>query len=154
MGMFSTINTATTGLTAQQLRMDVIADNIANATTTRTPEGGPFRRSRVVFRPMVRQPYWKSPFLPRMLDNGVGRGVRVVAIQKDFDAQTKLVYDPTHPDAIKTGPRAGYVEMPNVNIVNEMVDMISASRAYEANVSLIKGSQSMFNRALEIMQAR
>ncbi len=152
--MFSAINTATTGLSAQQMRMDVISDNLANSSTTRTPEGGPFRRSRVIFRPMVQQPYWKSPFLPSMLDNGVGRGVRVVSIQKDMDSQTKLFYDPTHPDAIRTGPRAGYVELPNVNVVNEMVDMISASRAYEANVSLIKGSQSMFGRALEIMQAR
>lgn len=150
MGLFSSINTATTGMTAQRLRMDVISDNLANASTTRTAEGGPFRRSRVIFRPVVQQPYWRSPFLPEGLDNGIGKGVRVTEIQKDMDAQNRLVYDPTHPDAIKTGPRAGYVEMPNVNIVNEMVDMISATRAYEANVSLVKGSQSMFQKALEI----
>ncbi len=150
MGMFSSINTAASGLTAQRLRQDVIADNIANATTTRTTEGGPFRRSRVIFRPRVDQPYFKGPFVPPRLDNGVGRGVRVAGIEKDFDAELRLVYDPTHPDAIQSGPRAGYVEMPNVNVVNEMVDLISASRSYEANVQVINGARTMFQRALDI----
>jgi len=98
----------------------------------------------------VSQPYWKSPFLPGYLDNGIGKGVRISEIGKDYDADLRLVYDPTHPDAIKTGPREGYVEYPNVNIVNEMVDMISASRSYEANVAVINGSKSMFMRAMEI----
>ena len=133
MGMFGSINTASSGLSAQRLRLDVIANNIANANTTRSTEGGPFRRSRVVFRPRVSQPYWRSPFLPAALDNGVGKGVRIVKVEKDMDAQPRLVYDPSHPDAIKSGPRTGYVEYPNVNIVSEMVDMISASRSYEAN---------------------
>ncbi len=150
MGLYSNINIASSGLTAQRLRLDVISDNIANATTTRTTEGGPFRRSRVVFRPRTEQPHWKSVFLPRALENAVGRGVRVVKIEKDMADQPRLVYDPTHPDAIKSGPRAGYVEYPNVNIVSEMVDMISASRSYEANVALINGSKSMFQKALEI----
>jgi len=150
MGLFTTINTAATGLTAQRTRLDVIANNIANVNTTRTTEGGPFRRSRVVFRPRVSQPYWRSPFLPSFLKEQIGRGVRVVEVQKDFDAEVRLVYDPTHPDAIKSGPRQGYVEYPNVNVVNEMVDMISASRAYEANVAIMNGSKSMFLKALEI----
>lgn len=150
MGLFSSMNIAATGLTAQRLRLDVIADNLANATTTRTTEGGPFRRSRVVFRPRVSQPYWRSPFLPEELDNGIGQGVRVAEIQKDMDAELKLVYDPTHPDAIKAGPHAGYVEYPNVNIVEEMTDMISASRSYEANSAIINGSKAMFLKALEI----
>jgi flagellar basal-body rod protein FlgC len=150
MGLFSTINTAATGLTAQRLRQDVIADNIANANTTRTTEGGAFRRSRVVFRPRVEDPYWKGPFLPEPLDNGVGQGVRVVSVEKDYDSELTLKYDPTHPDAIKSGPRAGYVEMPNVNVVEEMVDLISASRSYEANVSVIDGAKNMFNQALQI----
>jgi flagellar basal-body rod protein FlgC len=150
MGLFSSINTASTGLSAERVRLDVIADNIANAGTTRTTEGGPFRRSRVIFRPRVSQPYWRSPFLPTYLDNGVGTGVRVARIERDHDAQVRLVYDPTHPDAIQSGPRKGYVEFPNVNIVNEMVDMIAASRAYEANVTMINGSKSMFLKALEI----
>lgn len=150
MGLFSSINTAATGLSAQRLRLDVIADNIANADSTRTAEGGPYLRSRVIFRPKVSQPYWKSPFLPAALENGIGEGVRVVKIEKDRDAQPRLVYDPTHPDAIKSGPRKGYVEYSNVNVVEEMVDMISASRSYEANTALINGSKSMFMRALEI----
>ncbi|MBI9097479.1 MAG: flagellar basal body rod protein FlgC [Spirochaetaceae bacterium] len=150
MGMFSSINTAASGLSAERLRLDVISDNIANANTTRTADGGPFRRSRVVFRPRVDQPYWRSPFLPEALDNGIGKGVRVSEIEKDMDSELRLVYDPTHPDAIKTGPRAGYVEYSNVNTVSEMVDMIAASRAYEANVAVMDGSKSMFRKALEI----
>lgn len=150
MGMFSTINIAASGLTAQRLRQDVIADNIANASTTRTDEGGPFRRSRVIMRPRVDQPYWRSPFTPAALDNGVGQGVRIVEIQKDMDSETKMVYDPEHPDAIKSGKWAGYVEMPNVNVVEEMVDLISASRSYEANISVIDGAKSAFTRSLDI----
>jgi flagellar basal-body rod protein FlgC len=150
MGLFSSINTAASGLTAERTRLDVISDNIANIDTTRTTEGGPFRRSRVIFRPRVSQPYWRSPFLPTFLKQEIGQGVRVTRVEKDYDAKPRLVYDPTHPDAIKSGPRKGYVEYPNVNVVQEMVDMISASRAYEANVSVINGSRSMFLRALEI----
>ena len=150
MGIFTSINTAASGLTAQRLRLDVIANNIANVNTTRTTEGGPFRRSRVIFRPRVSQPYWRSPFLPEYLDNGVGKGVRIIKIEKDTDAKNRLVYDPTHPDAILSGPKKGYVEFPNVNTVNEMVDMIAATRAYEANVAMINGSKSMFLKALEI----
>ncbi|MFP3043508.1 flagellar basal body rod protein FlgC [Treponema primitia] len=149
MGLFNAINIAATGMTAERLRSDVIADNIANASTTRTAEGGPFRRSRVVLRPRAEQPFWRSPFLPDMMDGGPGKGVRVAEIQKDT-TPNRLVYDPTHPDAIQTGPRAGYVEMPNVDVVTEMVDMIAASRAYEANASIIDGSKTMFLRALEI----
>jgi flagellar basal-body rod protein FlgC len=84
------------------------------------------------------------------MNNGVGQGVRIAEIEKDNDSKPKLVYDPTHPDAIKTGPRKGYVEMPNVNVVDEMVDMISASRSYEANVAVVNGSKSMFQNAVNI----
>ncbi|MDR2375124.1 MAG: flagellar basal body rod protein FlgC [Treponema sp.] len=150
MGIFSSISIAATGMSAERLRHDVIADNIANVSTTRTSEGGPYRRSRVIMRPITEGPYWRSPFLPDSLDNGKGKGVRVLEIQKDTTSENKLVYDPTHPDAIKSGPRAGYVEMPNVDIVTEMVDLIAAGRAYEANASIIDGSKSMFQRALEI----
>ena len=150
MGLFTSINIASSGMTAQRVRADVIADNIANANTTRTNEGGPFRRSRVVMRPRVDAPYWRSPFLPQGMDNGVGQGVRIAQIMRDFTTENRLVYDPTHPDAIISGPRAGYVEMPNVDIVTEMVDMIAAARAYEANASVVEGSRTMFMRALEI----
>jgi len=150
MGLFSSITIASTGLSANRVRLDVIADNMANINTTRTPEGGPFRRSRVIMRPRAEGVFWKSPFLPNTLDPGIGRGVRVAEIQKDFSKENPLHWDPTHPDAIKSGPRQGYVELPNVDMVSEMVDMISASRAYELNASLIEGSKAMFQRALDI----
>jgi len=150
MGLFSSINIAATGLSANRLRLDVIADNMANVNTTRTAEGGPYKRSRVVMRPVAESPYWRSPFLPQSMDNGAGKGVRVVEVQKDTSTESRFVYDPTHPDAILSGPREGYVEMPNVDVVTEMVDMISASRSYEANAAIIEGSKSMFQRALSI----
>lgn len=150
MGLFSAINIASTGLSAERLRTDVISNNIANASTTRTQDGGPFKRSRVIFQPVAdSNPTFRTPYLPSNLDNGPGKGVKVREIVVD-SSEGKLVYDPDHPDAIKTGPRAGYVEYPNVNIVNEMVDLISASRAYEANTTVIEGSKDMFNSALEI----
>jgi flagellar basal-body rod protein FlgC len=150
MGIFNSINIAATGLSAERVRIDVIADNMANVNTTRTAEGGPFRRSRVIMRPRVESPYWRSPFLPDSMDNGIGRGVRVAEIQKDYASENPLRWDPTHPDAVKSGPREGYVELPNVDIVTEMVDLISASRSYEANSSIIEGSKAMFQRAMDI----
>jgi flagellar basal-body rod protein FlgC len=150
MGLMSSINIAGSGLTAERLRVDVIANNIANANTTRTQEGGPYRRQRVIMSPRVETPYWRTPFQPAGMDNGVGAGVRVVTVEDDTETKPRLVYDPTHPDAIKSGPQAGYVEYPNVNIVSEMVDMISANRAYEANSAIITGSKAMFLKALEI----
>jgi flagellar basal-body rod protein FlgC len=149
MGLFTSINIAATGMAAERLRTDVISDNIANANSTRTAEGGPFRRARVVLRPITDKPFFRNPFLPGELDRGPGKGVRVVEVQKDT-SPPRLVYDPTHPDAIKTGEKAGYVEMPNVNIVTEMVDLIAASRAYEANSAIANGSKAMFMKALEI----
>jgi flagellar basal-body rod protein FlgC len=150
MGLFDSINISATGMSAERLRSDVIANNIANANSTRTPDGGPFRRSRVILRPRVDEPYWRSPFLPNGMDNGIGGGVRVAEVEKDYSKPLRLVYDPTHPDAIKSGHHKGYVEMPNVDIVEEMVDMIAASRAYEANASIVEGSKAMFQQALQI----
>lgn len=154
MSIFGSINTAATGLTANRIRMDVIADNMANVNTTRTTEGGPFRRSRVIQRPVSEGAFWRSPFLPDAVDNGIGRGVRVVEVQKDRSTEPQFHFDPTHPDAILTGPREGYVELPNVDIVTEMVDLIAAARAYEANASIIEGSKAIFQRALAIGQSR
>jgi flagellar basal-body rod protein FlgC len=149
MGMFDSFNIASTGLTAQRLRMDLISNNIANATTTRTPEGGPYRRKRAIFAPINERPFYKSPLVPKRIDHGIGKGVRVIKIEDD-QSLFRLVYDPSHPDAIKNGPKKGYVEMPNVNIVMEMTDLISASRSYEANIMMINNAKSMFTRALEI----
>ena len=150
MGLFTSINIAATGMSAERLRSDVISDNIANASTTRTQDGGAFKKSTVVLTPVSdSNPQWNSPFVPSSLDNGPGKGVKVLEIAKDT-SEGRLVYDPDHPDAIKSGPNKGYVEYPNVNIVNEMVDLISASRAYEANATVIDGAKDMFSAALEI----
>lgn len=149
MGIFTGINIAATGLSVERLRSDVIANNIANASTTRTQEGGAYRRRRVLLTQKQSGIDWKSPYVPESLERGVGTGVRASAIEKDT-ADMRWVYDPTHPHAILSGPREGYVEYPNVNIVTEMVDLISASRAYDANSSVIQGAKDMFQRALDI----
>jgi len=130
--------------------MDVISDNIANATTTRTTEDdGPYARKRAIFAPVNNRTNYKSPLVPDGIDHGVGQGVRVVKIEKD-SSPFRLVYDPSHPDAVQTGPEQGYVRMPNVNVVTEMTDLISASRSYEANVMIVNNAKSMFAKALEI----
>ncbi|SHI67158.1 flagellar basal body rod protein FlgC [Propionispora hippei] len=143
MGMFGAIDSAASGLTAERLRMDVISNNIANANTTRTAKGGPYRRQLVVFEPRSEQASF-SQILSKEMGAG-GDGVKVVGITED-DSPTRMVYDPHHPDA----NQAGYVEMPNVNIVTEMVDMITATRAYEANVTAVNSAKSMALKALEI----
>jgi flagellar basal-body rod protein FlgC len=149
MGIFTTMNIASTGLTAQRLRMDVISNNIANANTTRTTDGEMFRRKRVILRPRNDQLEFRTRFLPQALWHGMGEGVRAIKIENDR-SPARLVYDPTHPDAIKSGDLKGYVKYPNVNVVTEMVDMISASRAYEANVTVIQNAGRMFMKGLEI----
>ena len=150
MGLFTSINIAATGMSVERLRTDVISNNIANATTTRTQEGGAYRKQSVIVEPIASaNPQWRFPFVDSELDNGPRKGVRVREIIKDSE-QGRMVYDPSHPDAIQSGPNKGYVEYPNVNIVNEMVNMISANRAYEANSSVIQGSKEMFASALEI----
>lgn len=142
MGIFTAINTAASGLTAERLRMDTISNNIANVNSTRTAEGGPYRRQMVVFEPRSAEMSFAS-----ILSKSQGRdeGVRVVGIAKS-EEPAKTVYDPGHPDANEDG----YVLMPNVNIVNEMVDMITATRAYEANVTSVNTAKSMAMKALEI----
>ena len=142
MGMFGAIDAAASGLTAERLRMDVISNNIANVNTTRTKEGGAYRRQMVVFAPRENETSF-AQVLSEKIDTG--NGVRVVGITKD-NSPTRKVYDPAHPDANKEG----YVEMPNVNIVTEMVDMITATRAYEANVTAMNSAKSMALKALEI----
>lgn len=144
MGLFDSMDISASGLTAQRLRMDVISNNIANVNTTRTENGGPYRRERVVFKERE-QDFEFGDILSNFIKNSPGQGVRVAAIEKD-PAPFKLVYDPTHPDA----DARGYVQMPNVNIVTEMVDMISATRSYEANITAINSAKNMITKALEI----
>ncbi len=141
MQIFNTFKISASGLTGEKLRMDTIASNIANATTTRTEEGGPYRRKIAVFRENLEKEINRSSKRSEI----VSKGVKVDSIIED-DTPFKLAYDPTHPDANEEG----YVEMPNVNIMNEMVDMIAATRAYEANVTALNATKAMFLKALEI----
>ena len=147
MGIFLGIDSAASGLTAERLRMDVISNNIANANTTRTENGGAYKRRYVVFSPRERQPLSFEQTLMRAVGarQNTGEGVRAVAIAEDPE-QGPLVYDPGHPDA----NAEGYVEKPNVNIVSEMVDMITAHRAYEANTTTINAAKAMVTKVLEI----
>ena len=147
MGMFLGIDASASGLTAERLRMDVISNNIANANTTRTDRGGAYHRRYVVFEPRDREPKTFEQTLMKAvgLSRQTGEGVRAIEIAED-DTQGPLVYDPGHPDANADG----YVERPNVNIVHEMVDMITAQRAYEANSTAISSAKAMASKALEI----
>lgn len=145
MSMFLGIDAAASGLTAERLRMDVISNNIANANTTRTQEGGAYHRRFVVFEPREAGGSSFENFLKKATKTATGEGVRAVRIESDNE-QGPLVYDPGHPDANADG----YVERPNVNIVTEMVDMITASRAYEANTTTINAAKAMTMKVLEI----
>ncbi|MDD2422190.1 MAG: flagellar basal body rod protein FlgC [Heliobacteriaceae bacterium] len=155
----SAVDTSASGLTAQRLRMDIISNNLANVNTTRSgsldPDGNviPYRRQLPVFmaRPAATGSFdlALAEAIVRQTPVYQGGGVRVVSIVDD-QASFKLVYDPQHPDAIRNGPEAGYVRLPNVNPVTEMVDMISATRAYEANVTAINAVKTMAAKALEI----
>ena len=133
-------------LTAERLRLDVIANNIANANTTRTAQGGPYRRQTVVFAPRGEQVQWMFPGMEAgKAGEFKGRGVRVVGITQD-SSPFKRMYNPGHPDA----DASGYVSLPNVNTVTEMVDLMAATRAYEANVAAIGAARQMAQRALEM----
>ena len=132
MSGFSGMRIAASGLSAERLRMDTISSNIANSETTRTADGGPYIRKIAVF-----QENYNSEL-------GM-RGVKAVEI-KDDPSELQRVYDPSHPDA----DEEGYLLMPNVNILNEMADMMAASRAYEANVDSLDAQKNMFLKALEI----
>ncbi|HHY92283.1 MAG TPA: flagellar basal body rod protein FlgC [Firmicutes bacterium] len=141
--MFAGLDIAASGLSAQRLRLDVIANNLANAETTRTAAGGPYQRQLPVFAPREASPF--QYLLQAAAGGGVGRGVRVSAIVTD-PTPPRRVYQPGHPDA----DAAGYVAYPNVNVVTEMVDMISASRAYEANAAAFNASKGMALQALDL----
>ncbi|MDD5434185.1 MAG: flagellar basal body rod protein FlgC [Nitrospira sp.] len=128
------LNISASGLEAQRVRMNIISGNLANAHSTHSPDGGPYRRKDVVF----------SEVLDSMSGTGSGK-VKVSEVIED-QRPFQVVYDPQHPDA----NAEGYVQLPNVNLLEEMVNMISASRAYEANVTTINSAKSMAQKALEI----
>jgi flagellar basal-body rod protein FlgC len=150
MGLYTSIEVSATGLSAQRLAMDVIANNIANVNTTRTAEGGPFKRQLVVFaqKNEAAGADSASPLDGSNDPSAARAGVDVVGIVKD-QSPDKLIYDPSHPDA----DAQGYVHMPNIEVVKEMVDMMAASRAYEANVTAIQESRQMGSATLGLLRA-
>lgn len=132
MGLFNTMRISASGLSAERLRMDTVTSNITNATTTRGKDGKPYVRKIALFQENLDK--------EKKLN-----GVKAVGIVED-KSPLKNVYDPTHPDADENG----YVTMPNVNLLNEMADMIAASRSYEANVDTLSATKSMFTKTLEL----
>jgi flagellar basal-body rod protein FlgC len=148
-GFYTSIEVSATGLSAERLAMDTIANNIANVNTTRTAEGGPFKRQLVVYAQKNEPTPASAGALDDSGDPARSRaGVDVVGIVKD-QGPDRLIYDPSHPDADPNG----YVHMPNIDIVKEMVDMMAASRAYEANVTAIQEARAMGTATLGLLKA-
>ena len=151
MSFLSSMNIVSSGLTAQHLRLDVISENITNLNTTRTEEGGPYRRKMVVFQAENGRNNFRN-VLARAQDGKVSNvgyersaGVRVVEIAED-PSDFKLKYDPTDPDANE----AGYVELPNIDLVKEITDAMAASQAYSANVTAFNLMKNVVSKGLEI----
>lgn len=143
MSIFDSINISASALTAEKTRIDIINKNMANANTTRATGGMPYRRQMVVYEENKTTPF--SAYLERYNNKFNGKGVVISEIVED-DTPFKMVYEPGHPDADENG----YVRMPNVEIVKEMVDMIDAQRAYEANITAMNTTKSMLMKALDI----
>ncbi|HET6549675.1 MAG TPA: flagellar basal body rod protein FlgC [Solirubrobacter sp.] len=147
MSMFGGMEISASALTAQRLRMNVTAENLANAQTTRGADGQPYRRKEVVLQSVAQGGFGAQLGAAMGSSSGRPGGVEVAAINED-QTNGKLVYDPSHPDANEQG----YVRMPNVDTVTEMVDLIDAQRAYEANVTAMQASKQMFAKTLEILR--
>ena len=143
MDFFSSMNVSSSALSAERTRMNLISSNLANANATRTPEGGPYKRKDAVFSAAPVESRFN-----RALDGATAQQIRKVEVSEIIEDQNppRLQYDPGHPDA---NPQ-GYVAMPNVNVVEEMADMIGATRAYEANVTAVQAAKSMALKTLEI----
>lgn len=145
MNFMNAMDISASGLTAQRNRMNLIAMNLSHMHTTQTPDGGPYRRKVAIFASESLYPGLTGRFRGR-LDRELAdvEVTQVVEDQRDF----KMVFDPSHPDA----DQFGYVLMPNINVIEEMVDMISAKRAYEANVTAVSASHNMALKSLEILK--
>ena len=143
MNILSSLAISSSGLRAQRLRMDLIASNLANIHTTRTPEGGPYRRKELVIGAVPAKRDFGA-IMESQIESQLSIA-RVVGIRESKDA-FKMVYNPTHPDAAQNG----YVAMPNINLVEEMVNMLMATRSYEANVAAINSAKNMAMEALKI----
>lgn len=149
MSLFDTMNISASALTANRLRMDVISSNIANANTTRARmvngQWQPYQRKLVELRPQGSQPF--NNFLQKAIGKGNEQAEGVIVSKISVDRTPfKLLYDPDHPDANEDG----YVRLPNVDLLKEMVDMLSATRSYEANVTAFNATKNMYVKALEI----
>lgn len=147
MSLFSSFDVSASGLTAQQYRMDVIAENIANANTTRTEDGTPYVRKLVTFEQKGTGATFKDT-LSKATNAYTGGGVKVTQVIEDKETEMVKAYDPSHPDADENG----YVWYPNVNIVTEMTDLIDASRSFEANATAFNASKSMAQKGLDLIQ--
>ena len=145
MSVFGAMDVSATGMTAQQLRMDTISENIANVNTTRDAKGRPYRRKTVVFEEKSYPTFSES--LSMANKHNIGKGVKVTRIVED-NSEGRLVYDPSHPDANEDG----YVTLPNVTAVAEMTNMRDATRAVEANVTVLNSTKGMAMKALDIGQ--
>jgi flagellar basal-body rod protein FlgC len=142
MDFFTSMEVSSSALTAERTRMNLISSNLANANATRTPEGGPYKRKDAVF---AAQP---AESFDQALSKAAGQGPQRVAVTQITEDPNppRLQYDPTHPDA----DAKGYVALPNINVVEEMADMIAATRTYEANVTAIQSAKSMALKTLEL----
>lgn len=140
LGVFSALEVAASGLSAERIRMNTVASNLANVRTTRTPEGGPYKRLDPMFEAVDIERLRGTP--------SMAQGVSLVQVQRIVEDQRPgtMVYEPGHPDA----NAEGYVQYPNINAVEEMVNMITASRAYEAGVTSIDTVKQMARSAIEI----
>ncbi|MFQ5482528.1 MAG: flagellar basal body rod protein FlgC [Nitrospinaceae bacterium] len=143
MDFLTSMKISSSGLAAQRKRMEVISSNLANLETTRTPEGGPYRRKDVVISALPLPSKFNALLKDELTDHL--RQVAVTGIAEDQTAPT-LVYNPDHPDA----DERGYVKMPNINLVKEMVNLINASRSFEANIQAVNTAKSMAQRAIEL----
>lgn len=139
MSLFTSFNISASGMTAQRFRTDIIAENVANETTTRTEDGTPYRRKIVAFEEKKITSFSHVLDNVREKDKLIGNGVKVATVTEDYSTDFVMEYDPAHPDADENG----YVSYPNVNIVTEMTNMIDASRSYEANVTAFNAAKSM-----------
>ncbi len=149
MGLLQSVRISASALFAQRLRMDVIANNVANMNTSRTLEGGPYRRQEVVFRERGKEVAFRDFLGTAGVDSRRGGGgVEVAAVRSDNRAPRR-VHDPTHPDA----DADGFVLFPNIDIVTEMTDLISAKRAYQASVTVMNAAKSLALDALRIGRA-
>lgn len=149
MSIFNAFNINASGMTAERFRMDTISQNIANANTTRTEDGTPYRRKVVTFEERGGSTRTFSSFLGTAAGKFKGQGVRVGKVMEDTWTQMNMVYDPSHPDADENG----YVTGPNVNIVTEMTNLIDASRSFEANATAFNASKSIAMKGLEMGQS-